>query len=609
MSTERKTHGVLSNLLYVYQHMWKWHKESVFYMLGNTVVTAIAPFIWVFAPKLLIDELLGAGRTTTIVQLLAVTALITVVVHYLKEYFVGVFRMKMSRIRMMYGLRLHEKAMTLPYGSVESPDRQNELRKATNSTSNPYRGFGGVMLRSFTIFGYGIGIIGYVAIITTLHPLILLYLLVNVGVMYWITDKTNKYEHECWDTMSPMYRKSEYIANTMTNFEYGKDIRIYQMKDLLLARKGQFDRKREGIRNKVYKKELIRDLTSIAFVLFRDGLVYGYITYLVLQGQIGFGSFIMYAAAIGGFAVWVQEFMEFFAHLVSAGRYVDDYRKFMEIEGEDQTQQPNDIPSGDKLAIEFDQVNFTYEGADKAIFEDLSLTIEAGQKLAIVGVNGAGKTTLVKLLTGLYRPNSGTIKVDGVDCTSIPLDEYYKLFSVVFQEFKPLAVSVAENIASIDSPSDYDLIWQKLMEAGLKDKIQSLPKELDTTMLKVIDDEGVDLSGGEKQKLALARALYKNGPIVVLDEPTAALDPLAEKEIYENFNNMIADRTAIFISHRLSSTKFCDKIAFFDGGKIVEYGTHEELMALDGQYAHMFSVQAQYYIDGVSQSTTEEVSA
>ncbi len=263
-------------------------------------------------------------------------------------------------------------------------------------------------------------------------------------------------------------------------------------------------------------------------------------------------------------------------------------------------KKTRDIHIDSSYEIEFKNVSFKYPKTDKYIYKNLSLKIKKGQRLAIVGINGAGKTTFVKLLCRLYEPTSGEILINGVNIQSFSKEEYYKILSVVFQEVKTFAFTVAENV-SLENLEEVDRekVLHCIEKAGVGDKINSLEKGIDTSLLKILDGEGIELSGGENQKLALARALYKNGKIVILDEPTSVLDAVAEYNIYKGFDELIGDKTAIYISHRLASTKFCDVIAFFENGEIVEYGTHEELLKKNGKYSDMFNIQAQYYKEEV----------
>ena len=276
---------------------------------------------------------------------------------------------------------------------------------------------------------------------------------------------------------------------------------------------------------------------------------------------------------------------------------VDDLRSFLELEN-DGPEDPLPVPETDEIEICFKDVSYKYHESDKYAVEHLNLTLHPGERLAVVGLNGAGKTTMIKLLLRLYEPTEGSITLNGTDIRRFKREDYYRLFSPVFQNVEVFATSLTENISLLPADeTDRGKAKDCLCRAGLEEKLASLPKGLDSEVLKVVSEEGIDLSGGEKQKLALARALYKGAPVVVLDEPTAALDALAEKQLYERFDGMIGKKSAVYISHRLASTRFCDRIAMFKDGKMCEYGTHEELMELHGEYAHMFEVQAQYYRD------------
>ncbi|MGL4374118.1 MAG: ABC transporter ATP-binding protein, partial [Turicibacter sp.] len=312
---------------------------------------------------------------------------------------------------------------------------------------------------------------------------------------------------------------------------------------------------------------------------------------------LSMGDYSMYFSTIGNFANLMKSVMDDIAFIRVQNLYINGFRDFLELNDEEQVKNPKEMPTTLPFEIEFKNVAFKYPNADRYVYENLNLKITPGQRLAIVGINGAGKTTFVKLLTRLYQPTSGEILLNGININEFDQATYFKLFSVVFQDIQVLGFSVAENVSAASSESlDEERVKESLTQAGLYEKIQSLSKGMDTPLLKVLEDDGVELSGGQNQKLALARALYKNGEIVVLDEPTAALDPIAESQIYENFNNLIGNKTAIYISHRLSSTRFCDAIAFFEKGEILEYGTHEQLLASGGKYAQMYLIQSQYYV-------------
>ena len=304
----------------------------------------------------------------------------------------------------------------------------------------------------------------------------------------------------------------------------------------------------------------------------------------------------MYFSTISGFGDWMKGILEDIANIKAQSMYLDDMREFLEMKDSDEVENPIEIPKDDSYEIEFKNVSFKYPRTERYIYKNLSLKIKKGQRLAIVGINGAGKTTFVKLLCRLYEPTSGEILINGVNIKNFSKEEYFKVLSVVFQEIKTFAFSVAENVSLKDKENtDRSKVLKCIEKAGIKEKIDSLEKGIDTSLLKILDEDGVELSGGENQKLALARALYKNGKIVILDEPTSALDAVAEYNIYKGFDELIGEKTAIYISHRLASTKFCDVIAFFENGEVVEYGTHDELLSKNGKYSEMFNIQSQYY--------------
>lgn len=588
--------SIKDNIFYLIKNAWKWDKKAFVYFGLFTIVVSIEPFISIFIPKFLIDELTGQKRILNLIAMLLTFFIISCIVNYMSTYLEGAYFPRMIGIRFNFTHKLQKKCMTMDFKYTEDPKVLNDIQTAYRAVQNNQEGIEGVLHKLFALFGESIAFFGYVAIVFTLNPLILLYLLLNVIFIYYLTTRAKKYEYSRADQVSEIERKSYYIYDVMSNFAYGKDIRIFNLSNWLQNKLRVFQNSSLKIQKDIKYKYFGVSVLDVFLLLLREGVVYAYLIYMVLNGALSIGSFTMYFTTIAGFAGWMQKVLDDIAHINAQNLYINNFRNLLEFDNEKEKKQFRSIPKADTYEIEFKNVSFKYPNSEKYIYKNLSLKVKKGQRLALVGVNGAGKTTFVKLITRLYEPTEGEILLNGINILEFNKEEYYKLFSVEFQEIKMLAFSIAENVALIaKSKIDKNMVNQCIEKSGLKEKIDSLENGIDTLLLKVLDSKGIELSGGENQKLALARALYKNGSIVILDEPTSALDPLAEYNLYKGFNDMIGDKTAIYISHRLSSTRFCDVIAFLENGEIKEYGTHEELLNQGGAYSEMFSIQASYY--------------
>lgn len=592
---ENKRFKSINNIIFIFKHIYLW-KKSIFISIGlYSIFCAISPFIWIYIPKFLIDELLGDKRLDVVVQILGVGLLVAGTVGFLTEYLQGNFRMKMNVIRYNFIHMLSEKSMTMDFPYTEDPKTLNDINIAMRTVQSPMNGVGIVILKLFSIFGSFIGFFGFVAIIFNLSLVVLLVLIFTVILSYGLMVKAKKYERSRKDDLADEERKSYYASSTLSDFQYGKDIRTYGLKDILLSKKHESNKSLiqiiKDIQNYIFKTSI---LDGVLFFT-REIIIYGYLIYRVLYEGLSIGDFVMYSLAMNSFATWMDTTMKDVAIIKTQSLYITDFRDFLNKEEPKETLNPVKIPNSIKYKIEFDNISFKYPGSDKYIFKDFSIKINPGERLAIVGINGAGKTTLVKLLTRLYKPNSGEIKINGININDFEVEEYVDLISVVFQDVKIFPFNIRENITFNDYSNNDDKLNRVIDQSGLGDKINSLEKGVDTNMLKILDEKGIELSGGENQKLAIARALYKNGKILIMDEPTANLDALAENKIYQSFDELVSNRTAIYISHRLSSTRFCDRIAFIEDGKLKEYGSHDELMKLNGLYANMFNIQARYY--------------
>ena len=595
MRGNKKKGTLLSNLKYIMVYAWSQDKVLFAQCGVYTILASIAPFIGIFLPKFLIDELLGQRRIEIILMTLIGFFLLSSVVNYSIAWLRCAYSPRVTKIRTDYITMISDKIMKMDFKNTEDPEVLNKIKSVMNAVMSNNTGVEGVYHTLLGLFGRLTAFVGYISIVLFLSPWILLFLIINVLISYALTMRVKKYEYSQKEKAADKDRRTFYVFDTMYDFAYGKDIRIYDLKNILIDKFKKFRGERIDISNDVQEKQLKVKIVDVILLVIRECVVYGYLIYNVLFTGMGIGDFTMYFSTINGFGDWMKGILDDLANIKAQNMYLDDMREFLEIKSENK-EKTRDIPIDSSYEIEFKNVSFKYPKTDKYIYKNLSLKIKKGQRLAIVGINGAGKTTFVKLLCRLYEPTSGEILINGVNIQSFSKEEYYKILSVVFQDIKTFAFTVAENV-SLENLEDVDRekVLHCIEKAGVGDKINSLQKGIDTSLLKILDGEGVELSGGENQKLALARALYKNGKIVILDEPTSALDAVAEYNIYKGFDELIGDKTAIYISHRLASTKFCDVIAFFENGEIVEYGTHEELLKKNGKYSDMFNIQAQYY--------------
>lgn len=559
----------------------------------HTIIASIFPLFAIYLPKLIIDTLLKNNVDTNylitiIIGFIFLTALFGFLETYLNN--LGTTRLTFIRIKILYDQ--FAKINNLDYHYTENPQFLDEHDDSFHSTSGNDVGFEGSMRKLFTLGAKIFTCLIYIIIITSLSYLILIAQVISLLIAILISIAVKRYRYQKKEELANASRKIDYYSNITHDFGYGKDIRLYEFQDRIINNYDYEIKSYVSVYKKIKNKEYLLGFIDLLFVLISDAVLYYLLITKVLDGMT-LANFSMYLLASIALSTLLKSVGEDISYIIGEGQYINDYYNFMDHEYNEPTLGLPKVDN-DTLEIEFKNVSFKYPNTDKWIFKDLNLHIKKGEKLAIVGVNGAGKTTLVKLLLRFFKPTSGEILVNGVNAQAYDKNQYQEMFAPVFQDINILAFTIRENI-TLGLSNDEERIWDCLDKVGLKEKVQNLKNGLDTMMLKYIEEDGVVFSGGENQKLVIARALYKGGNMIILDEPTAALDALAEKEIYENFNRLIQDKTAIFISHRLASTKFCDKIALFGEEKLLEYGTHDELMAAQKDYYHMFVVQGKYY--------------
>jgi len=599
-----KEYGVISNCRYIFEKFVKYRKSLILFIITGSIAAASMTYLWSFIGKLVIDmiEQQASSPDKDIKPLLYLT-LITSAAELLFMWLNTVSSMKMSvgftYVRLMIIKERIAKTLGMEYEALETPEMLDRLQKAKRATAGDWQGVQGMMTYMQVMGVQIISVTIAVAIMTTFNPWIILIIVVLSFAQFLFFDYIRKKDKkEMWDAMMPHWRKLEYMENVTTDFSYAKDIRLFGMQKYLA--KKQIDVYDEELRHWIKSRQywIYNTIFAHGISLLRQLIIIGWLVYSVVFNGLSIGNFTLYTASAAAFSNAINEILQALSALRERSAHTDDYRSFMDIPSADDKAQTIPIPPADKYTFEFKNVSFKYRGQEKYALKNVNLTLHAGEKLAVVGLNGAGKSTFIKLLLRLYDVTEGCILMNGTDIRKFDRKEYYELFAPAFQDVMVFAFPVAENV-SMKEPFNTDKAKaEKMLRlAGLGDKLDKLEKGVDTELLKVLYDDGVDLSGGEKQKLALARALYKKSKIIVLDEPTAALDALAEFRLYQSFNELVGDRTAVYISHRLSSTRFCDRVAMFKDGEMVEIGTHDSLMEADGAYADMFRVQAQYYVE------------
>ncbi|MBD5532242.1 MAG: ABC transporter ATP-binding protein [Lachnospiraceae bacterium] len=511
-----------------------------------------------------------------------------------------------------------EKIMNLDFSLIDSP-RLKEMQERIRLDNNWGAGIFSMFWQGPFVLRGVAEIIGAIVIGAPMFSyfhgndysrtaVVLLLLCLCLGVSYAVNYKITM--KSCYFMFHvPTQEEKKFLwnyvwdfANGSWHYRYGngKDVRIYD--GYKVMKHWTFDKlQTKELKDYAIKRPALcdvgeRSIRSGMYVLSLIG-AYGIVAMAALNGSMPAGSLILYADCLANIFYWTVEVAMWCREVSMTARKQVGILELLELSDEMyKGSLPMEKRSDHEYHIAFRNVSFKYPGSKEYALKNFSLELRVGERLAIVGRNGSGKTTMIKLLCRLYDPEEGEILVNGVDIKKFRHDEYSKLFSVVFQDYVLFALMLAENIA-VDKEYDSEKVRRCLLDAGFGERLAEMgEKGIESFLYKDYTDEGIEISGGEAQKLAIARAIYKEAPFVLLDEPTAALDPIAEAEIYHNFDKIAGEKTAIYISHRLSSCRFCDKIAVFDHGELVQTGSHEELLAdEDGVYAELWNAQAKYY--------------
>lgn len=509
-------------------------------------------------------------------------------------------------VRMEIVNLLNRKAATTSYPNIQDNKFQKLLTKSDEYTDNNSAATEAIWGTLTTLAINLICFFLYAGLLAQIQPVLILVILATSVFSYVISRNLDGYEYEHREEEAEYIHHMSYLLNQSTDVGAAKDIRIFGLRSWFeeLYEKNSraftaFHRKAEGI-------YLWAKIADILLTFLRNGAAYGYLIYLVLYQGLGVPEFLLYFTAVEGFSSWIMGILDQLRILhrqsldISVIRECLDYPEIFRFE----EGIPLKLETAKDYVISLEHVFFRYPGASQDTLQDINLTLHPGEKLAVVGLNGAGKTTLIKLVCGFLDPTKGRITLNGTDIRMYNRRDYYSLFSAVFQDFSLLAGTIAANVAQSEEP-DMERVKECTRKAGLTAKTESLADGYETYLNRSVYTNAVMLSGGETQRLMLARALYKDSAFMVLDEPTAALDPIAEADIYQKYNQMTQGKSSIYISHRLASTRFCSRIIMLDHGKIWEEGTHEDLLKAGGKYAGLYEVQSRYYREGEGENEAE----
>ena len=581
---------------------WK-ERPSLFVVYGLLFVAQlIQKAQLVILPKFLIDELmliLGGAPAENHLRNVMIYVLLICGCNLLANIMNNVANQWRSVLQEWFNeyfeVRLAEHAMAMDFEHTEDPEALDQLNRAKEGISWYSGGVVGVLNSVYELVCNIAVLLGVSTIILITCPLLLPVQIIGLLVISYFNARNNKLEIESYKELSGINRIFGYYLFQLPDFSYGKEIRLYDSAEMMIQKADTEGKKMVGVWDTLAKKQCKNAWGMDIMNAARDGISYFYIGLLALLKKITIGDFSMCITSASelyrGMLGVVQGCQDIAKRCVYANQFLKLLDYPVALSKGDKTV------TGEKHVIEFSHVSFKYPRSEQYVLKDINLKITSGEHLSVVGLNGAGKTTFIKLLCRLYDVTEGEILIDGINIKEYSEEEYRKLFAVVFQDYQLFAFSLKENIAFGENENTEE-IEKVLKQSGFYEDAQKLPEGLGTMLYKSFDEKGTELSGGQQQKTAIARALYKNAPIVILDEPTAALDPVAEYDIYRSFDTLVGGKTAIYISHRLSSCKFCDRIAVFAENTIKEYGTHDELVdKKNGIYAELFAAQAQYYVE------------
>ncbi len=598
---EKPKYTIAQNAAYAIRLAWKHSKLLLVLPAASAALGIVTNLVQLYIAPVILDKVEQAVPLMELLGTICFFTLALIITQCLKTYMESIKHIGHMRLQDALSVAILRHGCMTAYPNQLDPKfrgKQNDAMMATSG--NPHFSIYSVFPQLMTLLSAVIGFALYLLIMQELNALLVITVIVTTVVGYVAGKLAAEWEYRHREESVEIRLRRNYVINLAMKNEMPKDIRLFGMRAWLNDIYNGIVAVWRGFCARRDRRYLAAKLADVVMTVARNAVAYIFLIRMAIDGQLTASQFLLYFSTVTGFTSWIAMILNSTADLYKSSQQICEFREYFE------WPEPFKFENGksvnktdfDRYELKLEDVSFRYPGAENDTISHMNLTVHPGEKLAIVGLNGAGKTTLIKLLSGLLDPTQGRVLLNGQDIRQFNRRDYYTLFTAVFQDFSRLQATIAQNVAQSTTNIDEERLRFCVEQAGLTEAISKLPQGLDTMLGRTISDNGVELSGGQLQRLMLARALYKDAPILLLDEPTAALDPIAENDIYQKYSTMTAGRTSIYISHRLASTRFCDRIIFLADGRIAEEGTHDALMALGGSYCNLFNVQSKYYREG-----------
>ena len=596
----RRKYGLVSNFIYNLKAVKEWDNKLFWAQILVVVPYVADSLLGSYLPARLVSDLTGQVPLGQTLLTLALIALVMWLCNAAANVMIEFCYFASGFLDNYYAQKFVNKITDVDYDYLEDEDFQ----KISGNAWRVARFGQGVTnaVTALPIFMYSsVGVLVYGILLARKSWILLLVLMGSLSVSLWLLSVARKKHAENYEKLQLSARKEGYITAQATDGAAGKDIRIYRLADWFLRKYDESLQEMGGIYCVIHDWYTFRNVSHAFLQMIMDGAAFGLLVYQLSQGVMTAAEFVFYIGLVSGFSLYFENMLRQIMGFSNTSASISYMREFLE--NEDRWNRGEGVGS-ERLAqirknavkLELKNVSFIYPGNDRPTIKNINVTITSGEKVALIGLNGAGKTTLVKLICGFYHPTEGQILLNDIPIEEFNRDEYYSLVSVLFQDSTMMALSLDENLTGNEPEKiDRKRLDKMLRLSGFKGVYEKLPEKGKTLLVREVNRDSTDFSGGEKQKMLFARTLYQDAPLVILDEPTAALDPIAENELYLNYGKAMENKTGIYISHRLSSTRFCDRILLLEHGEIVEEGTHDGLLAGKTRYAELFEIQSRYY--------------